>query len=108
MKTVFAMKAVFALWIVFGVARATVMAQLPGSFTRAADMSTARTAHTATLLPKGKVLIVGGEHPFPEPPLATAELYDPEDGTFSPTGDMSIGRRFHVAVMLPNGQVLIA
>jgi hypothetical protein len=97
------MKAVLALSIVFGVASATTaMAQLPGSFTRAADMATARSGHTATLLANGKVLIAGGS------PLATAELYNPADGTFSPTGDMSVARAGHVAALLPNGQVLIA
>jgi hypothetical protein len=103
------MKAVFALSIVFGVASATTaMAQLPGSFTQAADMATARALHTATLLANGKVLIAGGLASYSGSPLAKAELYDPADGTFSPTGDMSVGRAGHLAAMLANGQVLIA
>src|SRR5881398_2910371 len=48
----------------------------------AASMHTARSAHTATLLQSGKVLVAGGSG-------ATAELYDPSSNTWSSTGSMS-------------------
>src|SRR6266705_750219 len=58
-----------------------------GSVTSTGKMSTPRAGHTATLLPNGKVLIVGGmerDGVF----FATAELYDSATGRFTPTGSM--------------------
>jgi hypothetical protein len=70
-------------------------------------MTTGSFEHTATLLPNGKVLIVGGA--FDEiTGLGTAELYDPATGTFTATGTMTAARCSHTATLLPNGLVLIA
>src|SRR5256885_17102858 len=44
------------------------------------SLKTARFHHTATLLPDGRVLVVGGEQGRGSP-LASAELYDPATGT---------------------------
>lgn len=73
-------------------------------------MTAPRAAHTATLLPGGKVLIAGGFRPkgTAEVPIASAEIYDPKTDLFSPTGDMLEARTGHTATLLPNGQVLIA
>ena len=81
--------------------------------TSAGDMVTAREAHTATLLPNGKVLIVGGGSPIPGAPdywaeTTSAELYDPATGTFTPTGSLAEGRAGHAAVLLADGRVLVA
>ncbi len=70
------------------------------------DLVVARTGHTATLLPSGKVLITGGESL--SGPLASAELYDPATKTFSLTGNMTRPRDLHTATQLSNGKVLIA
>jgi N-acetylneuraminic acid mutarotase len=67
----------------------------------AGPMSVARSGQTATLLPNGKVLIVGGSS-------AAADLYDPATGTFTPTGSMSMARPGATATLLKNGQVLVA
>ena len=61
-----------------------------------------RDGHTATLLPTGKVLVVGGISD------TTAELYDPGTGTWAITGSTNSQHDVHEAVLLPNGNVLIA
>ena len=58
-----------------------------GNWTTTGSMSTAREAHTATLLPSGKVLVAGGDGCCGF--LSSAELYDPATGSWSTTGSMS-------------------
>lgn len=77
-----------------------------GTFSATGPMSTPRESHTATLLPDGRVLIVGGEDQDGHA-VATAEIYDPKSGTFSPTGSMAVARAFHTATPLPDGRVLV-
>jgi galactose oxidase-like protein len=76
---------------------------LTGTFTATGSMTTARRLHSATLLPGGKVLIVGGYGRSNE--LRRAELYDPSTGTFTATGGMADDRAG--SILLPNGKVLI-
>lgn len=71
------------------------------------SMNTARSWHTMTLLPNGKVLVVGG-HGGTNSPLSKAELYDPTTGKWTTTAPMLTGRTTHTATLLPNGKVLIA
>ena len=66
------------------------MADMPGTFQATGNMTVDRFAHTATLLPNGKVLIAGGMSAG-----ATAELYDPATRTFTRTADMTASRRPH-------------
>ena len=63
-----------------------------------------RADQTATLLPNGKVLVVGGSYLS----LPSAELYDPATGTWTATGSMKVRRYGHTATLLPNGKVLVA
>jgi hypothetical protein len=71
------------------------------------SMIFARTAHTATLLLDGRVLITGGG-------VASAELYDPTSQTFTATGSMTLAQDARSATLLANstlpnyGKVLIA
>jgi WD40 repeat protein len=78
-----------------------------GKFSPTGSMATARQFDTATLLPDGRVLVVGGEDAL-NMPLDSAELYDPKTGTFSPTGSMSDTWEGHTATLLPDGRVLVA
>src|ERR1700675_388982 len=79
-----------------------------GVFTLTGDLATARRAHTATLLPSGRVLIAGGAESGSLTTLASSELYDPAIGTFTRTGDLTAARFAHTATLLPSGHVLIA
>jgi len=79
-------------------------------FVAAADLANVRLAHTATLLPNGRVLVVGGGF---GPDLfdgfwveGAAEIYDPTSGRFTPAGMSQ--RDFHTATLLSNGKVLLA
>src|SRR2546425_374238 len=78
----------------------------PDTWTATGSMGTARSFHTATLLPNGKVLVAGGQNGSPV--LTSAELYDPAVGTFASTGALGTARELHTATLLPNGTVLIA
>jgi galactose oxidase-like protein/Kelch motif protein len=78
-----------------------------GSLIPTAPMLSPRSGHTATLLPDGKVLIVGGMRRNQDF-YKSAELYDPATGKFQPTGEMRLGRVGHSAVLLRSGKVLIA
>jgi hypothetical protein len=60
-------------------------------------------SHTASLLPTGQVLVVGGGSN-----LASAELYDPGTGNWKSAGSLRLGRIYHTATILSNGQVLVA
>lgn len=71
------------------------------------DMTIARAAHTATLLPNGKVLITGGFN-ADENNLSSTEIFDPKSNIFSPGAPMSFARQSHTATLLKNGKVLIA
>ena len=71
------------------------------------SMSTARRAHTATLLGNSKVLVAGGQGNG-NVSLSSAELYDPVTDTWTAAGSMSTARRFHTATLLGNGRVLVA
>jgi Galactose oxidase, central domain len=73
-----------------------------GLFSTTGSMTAARSLHTATLLPSGKVLVAGGGDNN-----STAEVYDPATGYFSITGGMEIGRSGHTATLLSNGSVLV-
>jgi hypothetical protein len=70
------------------------------------ELTHARVGHTATLLPDGRVLIVGGLD-VTSRPLATAELWDAATDSFLPTGAMERPRSGHTATLLSDGRVLI-
>ncbi|MFP2905142.1 Ig-like domain-containing protein, partial [Pyxidicoccus sp. 3LFB2] len=73
-----------------------------GTWTATGSLASGRYYFTATLLPGGSVLVLGGEG------IASAERYDPATGTWAAAGTMSRGRTFHSATRLGDGSVLVA
>jgi N-acetylneuraminic acid mutarotase len=82
-----------------------------GRWTVTGAMLEIRNGHVATLLPDGKVLVIGGSacSDVNGCPLASAELYDPATGTWTATAHMNEMRGGgHTATLLGNGRVLVA
>jgi hypothetical protein len=81
-----------------------------GDFILTGRLITRRDAHTATLLPNGKVLVAGGEEVTESGflvVLSSVELYDPASALFAPTGSMATERELHTVTLMSNGKVLI-
>jgi len=77
-----------------------------GAFTNTVlSMNTNRSAHTATLLGNGKVLLAGGDTATGE--TASAEIFLPESLLFTPVGALATARSKHTATSLANGTVVI-
>ncbi len=72
-----------------------------GTWTLTGSLHVARADSTATLLPNGQVLVVGGGG-------TSAELYNPSTGSWTTTGSLHTARIEHTETLLPNGQVLVA
>src|SRR5262245_66176398 len=76
------------------------------SFEKSGSLITARSYHTATLLPKGTVLVAGG---FGDGYFdGSAEIYTPTDGTFTATASLTTARYHYTATLLSDGKVLAA
>jgi hypothetical protein len=94
--------------LLFQASAVLVTAQSLGVFSNVGQLTTPRTAHTATLLPSGKVLIAGGWATLAGWPVrSSAELYDPSAHSFALTGAMAVPRYGHTATLLPDGRVLV-
>ncbi|MBE0693197.1 MAG: hypothetical protein IH590_08830, partial [Aquamicrobium sp.] len=74
-----------------------------GHFRRlAAPMSIPRMSHTMTLLPDGRVLVVGGHSTAV--PYRLAEIFDPQREVFMPIEQSGAVRAEHVAHLTPDGR----
>ncbi|WP_437967714.1 kelch repeat-containing protein [Sorangium sp. So ce260] len=73
-------------------------------------MNRPHDGHTATLLPSGRVLLVGGYEADSIPTSAEtdAELYDPISKTWTYTAPVNAARVGHTATLLTSGKVLVA
>lgn len=69
-------------------------------------LNVARFNHTATLLPNGRVLFIGGED-LSRVPNASIEEYDPATGTFTEVATLAAPRANHTATLLADGRVLV-
>ena len=70
------------------------------------EMNHSRFDHSATLLPDGRVLVVGGmDATFT--PLRTAEMFDPETNEWTNTNEMRQARTEHSAALLKDGRVMV-
>jgi hypothetical protein len=76
-----------------------------GVFAATGSLNCLRSNHTASALPSGGVLVVGGGGSSLS--ALYAEIYDPTLGTFSFTGRTSYPRSYHTATELPSGEVLV-
>ncbi len=83
---------------------------LSNSWSPAANMPLIRTAHAATLLMDGRVLLVGGYSAFYNAPdnIGPAVIYDPITNTWAITPVMLTARDGHTANLLTNGRVLVS
>lgn len=76
------------------------------TWTPTGSMTEARASQTATLLPDGRVLVVGG---FNSTGIVdSAEIYDPRTGSWTGTGHLHAARAYHTATLLRDGTVLVA
>jgi uncharacterized protein (TIGR03437 family) len=91
--------------IVCGAARsAEIYDPATGTFAPTADTIEDHGSNcTATRLPDGRVLVIGGTGA-----RETAEIYDPVTSAFSLTGAPTNGHDAHTATLLQDGRVLVA
>ena len=108
-KAGFFVSVVFALMLATGCAgqAGKTIQFAPVAAPPTGDLTDSRFAATATVLPDGHVLIVGGVA-NENSSSASSELYDPATGGFTRTGSLSTGRAYHTATLLKDGRVLIA
>jgi hypothetical protein len=79
------------------------------TWTLSTPMSTARVAHTATLLRDGRVLLAGGTDGgvIFGAAIATAEIFAPVDARITPAAPMGMPRFFHGDGRLESGRVVV-
>lgn len=77
-----------------------------GTWAAGPNLESDRSSATATTLPNGDVLVVGGES-LESSALSTAEICAPSAPTCVSASPMSFGRTHHAAVTLQDGRVLV-
>ena len=91
-----------------GVLGATLLAPVTADATTAmtAPMTERRASHTATALPEGSVLVVGGMN-GPVRGLRPAEVFRPTTRTWESAGSVTIGRDASATASVGGGRVLV-
>ncbi len=69
-------------------------------------MATSRLAHTATTLPNGNVLVVGGALRDPVTARNSTEFFNPTNNNWTTGATLAAARYYHTATLLPDGRVL--
>src|SRR5205823_3811359 len=77
------------------------------TWTAAASLNTARFNHSATLLPRGTLLVAGGTSDG-KASLRDAEMFNPNTGAWTATHSLNSARYSHTATLLASGEALIA
>ncbi len=78
------------------------------SFSPAGELSLGRSYHSATALPDGRVVVIGGMYEdADEHPLLLPEVWDPATETFSRAGSLAETRWGHTGTLLSDGRVLV-
>ncbi|QTN27311.1 fibronectin type III domain-containing protein [Rhodoferax sp. AJA081-3] len=85
----------------------TATPEQPVHWSATGSLQTARAGHTATLLPDGKVLVVGGTTSAAGVAASAVELYDPVSKDWKLVGRTSVSPYGHTATLLPNGKLLV-
>jgi hypothetical protein len=85
---------------------AEVYDRVADAFSPLAGLTISPTRYTATLMPSGTVLIVGGEDAAGTS-TTEVQLLDPSSGELTPTGALGTARTGHTATLLQDGRVLV-
>lgn len=104
-------------WMIVGGGRGALLAQvadrtteiyddMTDTFVSGPNMTVARSLHTATLLPDGRWLLVGGVN-VTNDPQALCEVYDPATDAFTAVAPMLSPRAGHTATLLADGRVFV-
>lgn len=91
--------------VVSGAVYITASAELYSPAIEAPNLGTARSGHTATTLPDGRILVTG--EGFGGPALASAEIFNPATRAWAAAAPMAIARSHNSATLLLNGKVLV-
>ncbi|WP_437670256.1 kelch repeat-containing protein [Sorangium sp. So ce131] len=76
-----------------------------GRWTVVPPMAAPRKEHTATLLPEGRVLVIGGLDD--DEALQSVEIFDPRTNGWTTAPPMASARHGHTATLLRSGDVLV-
>ncbi|MHB8771067.1 MAG: kelch repeat-containing protein [Syntrophales bacterium] len=78
-----------------------------GTFTSVGPTRARRYRHNSTLMPDGRVLIVGGTTTTTWEPLASSEWFNPATGSFTDGPTFTTPRLNQGQVLLPDGKLLV-